>query len=888
MLHPHYATLPQSQWTPNPLLSADESPNWNIPADPSTLTLMSAGDSDGPMFHATGRLPQKPEEDAWLFSIDDAASYKSSTAGDLVSISLHLNSTLCIANSQSSGRLEIRCKADKKVKIGRICVELMGYEEILSDNKSHHAHNNPAARRRLFLVSTLVLQSVHLPPSNAVIAGTPDEHGMWMAKKGTTVFNFPVVIPKFSNAAVIGNENGAPLPSSFWNRKYGGIRYLISGTVHYKLKSEPLPPLRSIRDIQVLEHAPAMLGPSFPNEVSSGSPLLASDTKKIVANGSSPWPWKKKEVQNIKVDAQIHVPETGQDYGSVTGAWVAGGIGFVGIDITNDSDKKVKSLRLNLIRRLKTFARSTATNSNLLNKNILDHSNLLHPVTFSRTIIASRFYVAEEAPKRSGLPIMRAADGWAEDDFFEPTAVAANGTARISNLEKDVNSVVSRSIAWWNGVGPASSRNIMVDLNIPIWARSIRFGMLIDVSFIVQVVAQIHGGPTIELEMPVTILHPVSLYKTLPNINVKEMVGLSKNFNGNSEIMLTQKEDRLNAYLPPSYPMKSRTFDPSNRISYNFNPQSPNNGYPVPLGHHVPDFTHLLPSSEGLEVIQQLPPPGVLESVSNYGDSPLRRSQMSIASEDNRSVIFQQRNVSIPISTPSAPLLRTPLEQPSSSTTPRANTLIKLATAARDQLNYQRNQNYPLTASSTIVPKQTTLTRPPPVPGHRQQLSSSSTAEKEKSVPNINTPSPISIVQSNDPRTGTGFSNATSASYVTAESEVPLEVAENDRKVEKKLSEAFLKAKSEIELKLGGRHKDSADISNTRVVPPPPPLPIMMGTRKAQDSEDSSNLNSSDLNSSLNGRQDSEIERLRGIIESDEAGKELEEVIEKMFEGINC
>ena len=62
---------------------------------------------------------------------------------------------------------------------------------------------------------------------------------MWNAKKGTSVF--PFAIPFENNdddeehqAHIITDlESDSQLPSSYWNAKVGGVRYILAGYVFF-------------------------------------------------------------------------------------------------------------------------------------------------------------------------------------------------------------------------------------------------------------------------------------------------------------------------------------------------------------------------------------------------------------------------------------------------------------------------------------------------------------------------------------------------------------------------------------------------------------------------------------------------------------------------------
>ncbi|KAJ1551535.1 hypothetical protein HK096_008955 [Nowakowskiella sp. JEL0078] len=861
---PFVTNHPESQWTPNPL-AEPISKAWNPKPENSTIALSSKLENSLiNVAHQKHPSTNIVKENGWLFSIDDASSYRNSSPKDMISISLFLNRTLATSGSEMSGRIEINCKSGKRVKLGKICVELMGFE-------------------------------VELPTSDAVIAGTPDEHGMWLAKKGQTVLDFPIILPKQANAAIHGNENGAPLPSSFWNRRAGGIRYLISGTVHYKLKSEPLPPLRSIREIQVLEYSPATAIPNFPLDRPQ---LVATEIKKVISNG---WPWVRKEIQDVKVDAEIHVPETGQDFGSVTGAWISGSIGLIGVNVFNSSNKKVRALKINLVRRLKTFSRSLKS-SLALSKPQIGETDSLLPVSFSRTIVASKVFFADDAPKKSGQVILRAAEGWAEDDFFESTSVTSNGTASISNLEKDVNAVATKSgTAWWNGVNSNEKRKIMVDLHIPIWARSIRFGLLIDVSFVVQVILLVQNGPTIELEIPVTILHPLSLYKSLPQLESNK-----KYENKNS----TKIDDNsFQSNVPPSVPPNGlqNEFDSEiNNSAATIRTSTQFQSHFIPASIQTSAYSTLSTVARE-DVMQNLEKSDKYCSseVGEVSDFPLSRISISdLEFGENQSAVFQHRNVNIPISTPCEPPLRLPVE--------RNSTVIRAAISGRDagkenlkffvQMVTKKKKKGKIRPTYAKSP-QATLTKP--------YLQSSGSS---RSNLNVLSPSPVSLNAITQPRnlpilptnheetirktSATTLSNLSSISI----SPIPVPVVNNFSGLsssslvatEFSPKTSFAKAKAEIERLQKKRDsipqditsKDEFDIPQLSSQASSTSRQSMLGFYNDSSSE-------TDVVASVNDNlvesenENEEINLAREILESEKTSKELEETIDKMFEGIN-
>lgn len=90
-------------------------------------------------------------------------------------------------------------------------------------------------------------------PTDAVFAGAMDEHRMWRAKKGTTAFEFAIPFESKDeqpHCVTLVSPSG-PLPSSFWNSKVGGIRYILAGVVETKVGTTVRLPLAFYREIQV-------------------------------------------------------------------------------------------------------------------------------------------------------------------------------------------------------------------------------------------------------------------------------------------------------------------------------------------------------------------------------------------------------------------------------------------------------------------------------------------------------------------------------------------------------------------------------------------------------------------------------------------------------------
>lgn len=134
-------------------------------------------------------------------------------------INLHLHRSKFVAGQDLSGKLSVICSSGSKVKLGDITLGVIGFEQ------THGGPNQPKAFRRIFVSSGLVLQNRDVV-SEAVGAST-DGDGYRLAKKGTTAFDFRIQLPSTCNMLEESAGNSVPCPSSFWNNKYGGIRYIL-------------------------------------------------------------------------------------------------------------------------------------------------------------------------------------------------------------------------------------------------------------------------------------------------------------------------------------------------------------------------------------------------------------------------------------------------------------------------------------------------------------------------------------------------------------------------------------------------------------------------------------------------------------------------------------
>lgn len=118
-----------------------------------------------------------------------------------------------------------------------------------------------------------------------------------------------------------------------------------------------------------------------------------------------------------------------------TGVWTSGSNGFVVIEINNESHRKIVGLKVSLTRIVKTFR-------------FVEDDFL--PVSYTKKVITQREFEIQKEPINSGIKILN-----------------GNNVEWAENLEGGYKE--STDAESWEGVYPAESRQVMVDLNIPVF-----------------------------------------------------------------------------------------------------------------------------------------------------------------------------------------------------------------------------------------------------------------------------------------------------------------------------------------------------------------------------------------------------------------------------------
>ncbi|TPX45360.1 hypothetical protein SeLEV6574_g03905 [Synchytrium endobioticum] len=458
------------KWEKNPLGPYDQMADDPTPSSQTSSNHMR---SDYNM-SMENEGPAEPDSLPFTFASLLNTTNNFRTECKLVSLQQEFDRTLFVAGREGAfqGRVLTTVERTGKVKFGRIYVEIVGFEEIVP------ASSRKKPIRRLFFHAKQDLQAPELPPSDAVIAGKADEDNCWLARKGRTAFEVKIAMAHTNAPGASASEKGGPLPSSFWSRKFGGIRYIVTTCAEVKVNNNSPILLVTQREMTVIEGSPLTGIPAFPYSIPVHSPLHVQETKTVRS-----WLFGKG---NVSIQAEVHIAEAGMNDAVSGKGWVAGGLGFVGVEVSNDSPKPIKKLYISLIRRLKTFS--------------VTGDGQLSPVSFSRATVYKKVY---ESGSSRNQQIRNPAKGYAEDDK----------RTRVPGFAVAKNFV-------WDGVDSGDSRKFVVDIEVPLSIRTVRFGMLLDVSFVVQVAVQLPHGDRMSVEIPVTILHPSALYPSLPPLKL--------------------------------------------------------------------------------------------------------------------------------------------------------------------------------------------------------------------------------------------------------------------------------------------------------------------------------------------------------------------------------
>ncbi|KAJ3312318.1 hypothetical protein HDV04_003211 [Boothiomyces sp. JEL0838] len=366
-------------------------------------------------------------------------------------VELSLDRDTFVTNTSVEGKLKLTCYKEGICKLGRILVYLIGIEENLTAKKS---------KPRLFLSKHWILQDLHLVPSDSVYAGTPDEHGMWKAKYGTMTYNFSIPFNLQSEEHSYNIKTEVlpihPLPSSYWHEKAGGM--------------VPREPLAAYKLVHVYESVPLSLVNCY--DLSDRSVVSVEKTE-LIPNGL--FGLGKK----LKLTAKASVcTRTAQD-DNASGAVESGSACFLHLDIKNETVKRIDKIELDLVRKIRTFSCESPSENISLN-----------PVSFSKRVVVKKTYECRKSKTNSAIDI-------------------------LNHTQNSEQNSIEYQTAQWDGIETEDTKIVILDLAIPLSARTIRNSNLIDVSYNIAVLIWI-GNKKLEIDIPVSIFHPTSFLKDVP------------------------------------------------------------------------------------------------------------------------------------------------------------------------------------------------------------------------------------------------------------------------------------------------------------------------------------------------------------------------------------
>ncbi|KAF8800493.1 hypothetical protein BYT27DRAFT_7227437 [Phlegmacium glaucopus] len=215
-----------------------------------------------------------------------------------VKITTTLSDPTFVAGNFVSGKLDMECRADRGLGIGILMVELFAIQELSS--RDHSATSTFLHSRRLF-------QGPGLPPSNAVqaypmLGDPPLPQHYYQARRGKSTFLFRIPIPTSSPSSI---SFGSGLAK---------VRYELRASVGVYWKNEK----KLVVDNKTVDVVEA-----YPYDKSPPEAIVVGDNGKLWMQGRM-----------------------------IGGPVVAGGMGYLELQVKNHSNKKNSSLTLTLTRTL--------------------------------------------------------------------------------------------------------------------------------------------------------------------------------------------------------------------------------------------------------------------------------------------------------------------------------------------------------------------------------------------------------------------------------------------------------------------------------------------------------------------------------------------------------
>ncbi|KAM0754096.1 hypothetical protein T439DRAFT_378184 [Meredithblackwellia eburnea MCA 4105] len=345
-----------------------------------------------------------------------------STSKARVELDLTLETSLVVEGGTLKGRIEINVRRPKEreseVWLGKPKVRVVGFEELSSHDARHIFYHHATS------LSTLEGSAAPLP----CFEKDSDEEGYQKGVVGQHLVPFSLHLPIGKGA-----KGG-------WKGKQGVVRYIVIASM--KLKS-PKGADRSIahfyRHVEIFPYLnPAVL------LAPSNKPLAATGSKSLFMGGNG----------KVSLTARVH-----------RASWVAGQRCYVDIRVENESNKKIKTLTLTLLRNTTIFRPRSSTGLN-------ESSNDTQAVQTQTT----RKKVAETTLE----------------------------------MGKKVNKGVTAKGSWM-GVEAGESADFSHSLEVPTDALSISRGRYLEITYFLKVSAGGSLSADVSCEIPIRVANFVSL-----------------------------------------------------------------------------------------------------------------------------------------------------------------------------------------------------------------------------------------------------------------------------------------------------------------------------------------------------------------------------------------
>ncbi|KAK9768507.1 hypothetical protein K7432_000785 [Basidiobolus ranarum] len=246
---------------------------------------------------------------------------------------IHLNNPLCVGGFSIHGQLEVECSTEDKLRLGKIGVEVIGFEEIV-DRPNIKRGISTRCNRHIFLVLSTILQSPETGAAPELSMNPPGEDGLWPTRKGKVFLPFTLNLPE-------------TIPSVFSNQ-FSEIRYIIAGSVEVAFHNRK-------RNLVTHHEATVYEGIELSMELPHllKFPVVTECQRQIFLGG--------KGMIKVQCFLQRQI-------------WPAGNEVPVGIRIRNETRRKISAIKLSLVQYFKAYSAK----------------NLSEPVVAYQTTLASQ------------------------------------------------------------------------------------------------------------------------------------------------------------------------------------------------------------------------------------------------------------------------------------------------------------------------------------------------------------------------------------------------------------------------------------------------------------------------------------------------------------------